>query len=87
MTAIQPAWLLLVWKHQSRHEGRQGYLRGVDWAPGRVSRHHDGGVRVAAGAACIHVAAALQVVVLSFWEVCEGAIQPQLRMSDTLDAA
>lgn len=56
------------------------YLRSIDGPSRRVSRDEYGCIRVAGRVACIDVAAALKVVVLGFWEICECAIQSQLHV-------
>lgn len=50
------------------------YFRRIGRASRRVSRDKYGGIRVAGRVACIDIAAALKVVVLGFWEVCEGSV-------------
>lgn len=52
----------------------KAYLRRIDRATRGVSRDKDGGIRIAGRVAAIDVVAALKVVVLGFWEVCESAI-------------
>lgn len=54
------------------------YLRCIERAPRGVSRDEYGGIGVAGGIAGIDDVAALQVVVLSLWKVCESAVQAQL---------